>query len=79
VNHLIAIESLHDELEEAERQCKHLSRGIANMMSERVQYPQKIREHALLRWRRSLDDEMHKVNSLKYTITFLENAMREGK
>lgn len=74
MNHSIAIEVLHDELEESERQCTHLARGIASMTARRLLFSEAIRKDQLLRWNRSLEDERKKVESLKSTIQFLKDS-----
>lgn len=72
MNHLLAIEILSDALDEAQKQCDHLSRGIASMRAKRLIYPESIRKDALTRWRRALGAKQKECESLRNSIEVLE-------
>ena len=74
MDHAVAIEVLHDELEESERQAAHLDRGIASMTARRLLFSESIRKDQLLRWNRALIVQREKSESLRKTIEFLKES-----
>lgn len=78
MDHSIAIECLKDDLEQAKTDSKFLATGIASMMMRNTGSP-RIREDAILRWKKKLDIQRTRVRSLKATIKYLEQHSKEGK
>lgn len=79
MDHSIAIECLKDELEVARNEATYLAKGIAAMMLRNAQGSERIRQDAILRWRRKLEEQQQKVQALRGTIKFLEKQTTERK
>lgn len=79
MDHHIAIECLKDDLEIAKTDATYLAKGIAAMMLRNAGGSERIRQDAILRWKRKLDAKQKKVRALRATIKYLEQQTTERK
>lgn len=79
MDHHIAIECLKDDLEIARTDATYLAKGIAAMMLRNSGGSERIRQDAILRWRRKLENKQQKVQALRGSIKFLEQHTTERK
>jgi hypothetical protein len=80
MDHSIAVTVLKDELDQASADADYLSSGIASMMLGKLGGSKNIREDALIRWRRKLDRQQTRIDSLRTSINFLEHhSLKKGE
>lgn len=79
MDHSTAIECLKDDLEQARKDTEYLAKGIASMMLRNAGGSERIRQDALIRWKRKLDEKQVRVRALRATIKFLERHSIGGK
>lgn len=77
--HHTAVEVLKNELESVQINRLYLIQGLGKMKNPKlIQFHGKIREDAVLRWERKLEDQTKRADSLLHSIQTLENLDKES-